>query len=399
MKKARIVFIIDSAFPYQSGGRETWLSEMINRLHQDFHISVVTMMNFTSRSERLHNLPVGIDFHEIPTLLNVRIGGRFAAFKQLFGGLLMFSFFASLLLLLRHSFRKTPTYVIAMNHGHAFFPTLFARGSRVVRIGCVRGPYVGEMMRLFPRAHRFVRVANGFKRITFREADAIFVNGKDTATVIFDEVADVSKIRVIPNGVEFDRYSRAVKPTFSVPAVVGMVCTLSPERGTDAVIAAAKVLADDGVRFQMRLVGKGDIEKYTRMANDLSVGNLVEIQGETSEVDKALAEMDITLALSDGWGISHSLLEEMASGKSVIALGSPAYTQVVQDEVNGLLVRDREPETLAASIKRLIADEDFARRLAEGARAEAAKYDWPVVERTLRDTLTQLVRRSPSNGR
>jgi glycosyltransferase involved in cell wall biosynthesis len=364
---------------------------MIRRLHQDFHISVVTMVNFTSRSEPLHDLPAGIDFHEIPTLLNVRIGGRFAAFKQLFGGLLMFSFLASALLSIRYSFPRIPTYVVSMNHGHAFLPALFALGRRVVRIGCVRGPYVGEMMRLFPKAHRFVRIANGFKRIAFRESDAIFANGQDTADVISEQIADPSKVRVIPNGVEYERFSRAVKPSFSAPPVVGMVCSLSPERGTDAVIGAARALAHDGVEFRMRLVGKGDIEKYTDMAHEMGVGDLLEIQGETSEVDKALAEMDITLALSDGWGISHSLLEEMASGKSVIALGSPAYAQVVKDGVNGLLVRDREPETLAASIKRLIFDEEYARGLGEGARKEAAKYDWPVVERTLRSTLAELV--------
>lgn len=392
MKRGRLIFIIDSAFPYQSGGRETWLSEMTGRLSDDFHVVVISMRNFTARGEPLHDISEEVRIHAIPTLLNVRIGGRFAAFKQLFGGLLTFSVIAAFLLLLRYSFPRIPTYVFTMNPGYAFLPALAIRGRKISRIACVRGPYLKEMQRLFPGARRFIRIARGLQDIAFARADLILTNGEDTADAISDKVPDKGRIVALPNGVDFEKFSRAPGGGSSETSVVGMVCTLSPERGTDAVISAVGVLKKrSGISFRLELVGKGDIEKYTNLARELGVDDVVSFQGETSVVDKVLAGMDITLALSDGWGVSHSLLEEMAAGKAVIVLDTPAYGQVVTDAMSGLLVPDREPETLANAMERLITDDALADRVKLGARECAAEYDWSVVERRFRGILSQLL--------
>ncbi len=363
---------------------------MISRLSVDYEISIVSMRNYTARDEPLHDIPEGVRIHAIPTLLNVRIGGRFAALKQLFGGPYVFSIIASFLLLVRHSFPRIPTYVVTMNPGHAFFPALFVLGKKVVRIGCVRGRYVNEMKRLFPRADRFGGIAVCLQSICFNKANLILTNGEDTTNIISGEVPDRSMVVTLPNGVDFRRFSKAIKGE-SKTKVIGMVSTLSRLRGTDAAISAAGILnRRPGVSFRLELVGKGDIDKYDHLAKELGLGDIVSFRGETRVVDKALADMDITLALTHGCGISHSLLEEMAAGKAVIALDSPAYRQVIADGVNGLLVPDREPETLANAMERLIKDDVLASKVRQAAQEDAAKYDWSVVERKFRNILSQL---------
>jgi len=390
MKQGRLIFIIDSAFPYQSGGRETWLSEMTIRLSGDYHIAVVSLMNHTAREEPLYDIPGGVRIHRIPTLLNVRMGGRYAAFRQLFGGLYAFSVISAILLLVRYSFPRIPTYVVTMNPGHAFFPALFVLGKKAVRIGCVRGLYVNEMKRLFPGADRFAGIALCLQSICYNKANLILTNGDDTTSIISGEVPDRSRVVTLPNGVDFKRFSKAIKGE-SKTKVIGMISTLSRLRGTDAAISAAVVLnRRPGILFRLELVGKGDADRYSDLAIELGLRDVVSFRGETKEVDKVLADMDITLALTHGCGISHSLLEEMAAGKAVIALDSPAYRQVIADGVNGLLVPDREPETLANAMERLIKDDVLASKVRQAAQEDAAKYDWSVVERKFRNILSQL---------
>lgn len=384
MKRGRLIFIIDSAFPYQSGGRETWLSQMANLLHDDFDITIVSLMNCTDRKEPFYYVHEDVNIHQIPTLLNIRIGGRFSALKQLFGGLLLFSLMAGLLAM-RYSFSRTPTFIIALNPGHAFFPALFVRGSRVHRIACVRGNYLKEMGSLFHNADRYSGIARSLQRLGFRRADLILTNGYDSSEAIKPLIPDPARIVTLPNGVDFNRFSKVSRGKTSSPKVVGMVCTLSSLRGTDAAIAAAADLKSrPDIAFRMLLVGKGDIAGYRKMAHGLALDDTVEIRSETRDVDEVLAEMDIVLALTDGWGISHSLLEEMSAGKAIIALDSPAYTQILGDGVSALLVNNLEPRTLADAIDRLIKDEGLTSRLGKNAQEEAANYDWSVAEERFR---------------
>lgn len=388
--KERLVFVIDSPFPYRSGGRETWLSYMANLLHDDFEITVISLMNYTDRKEPFYEVPKDVSIRHIPTLLNVKFGGRFSALKELFGGLLLFSFLAGLFAM-RYSFGRTPTFIIALNPGHAFLPALFARGSRVRRIACVRGNYLKEMGSLFHRADRFSGIARSLQHQAFERADLVLTNGYDSSETIRPLVPDPEKIVTLPNGVDFSRFSRASREELSDPKVVGMVCTLSSLRGTDAAIAAAAdLMRRPDTPFRMLLVGKGDAAGYRKLAHDLGLERIVEIRTETRDVDEVLGEMDIVLALTDGWGISHSLLEGMSAGKAIIALGSPAYTQVLEDDVNALIVGDLEPPTLADAIERLIKDESLTTRLGKKAQEEAARFDWAIAENRFRDILANL---------
>ncbi|MFQ5884734.1 MAG: glycosyltransferase family 4 protein, partial [Thermoplasmata archaeon] len=381
--------IIDSAFPYQSGGRETWLAEIVNRLCGDFSVSVVAMMNYTSRSEPFHHIPGNVKIHRVPSLFNLRVGGRFATLKYLLGGFLVFTLISSVVLLLRYPFPRVPTYVVSMSPGHSFLPTLFVRGRKVMRIACVRGPYVEEMSWVFPR---FEKAFKDLQAFSYNKVDLIVANGEDTRSVVSREISNKRKVVTLPNGVNYDKFSKAFKDRTSCVKVIGMICSLSYDRGTDAVLLAARVLERiTDISFRIELVGKGNVDKYRKRAAELGVDDVVTFWGERTDVDEILANMDIALALSHGGsGISHSLLEEMAAGKAIIALNIPAYKQVLKDGVTGLLVPDGEPEALANAMERLIKDDDLASKLGKSAHKEAAKYDWSVVERRFRFILHKL---------
>ena len=73
------------------------------------------------------------------------------------------------------------------------------------------------------------------------------------------------------------------------------------------------------------------------------------------------------------------LLEAMASGRPVVASDIPGYRAVVADGVDGLLVRPRDPEALAAALRRLIADPELRERMGAAGMERAIDYSWPKI--------------------
>ncbi len=66
-----------------------------------------------------------------------------------------------------------------------------------------------------------------------------------------------------------------------------------------------------------------------------------------------------------------AVVEAMSIGMPVVALGTTALPEVIQDGVNGYISTD--PEALVERMKALIADPDLARTLGEGAPRDRAR--------------------------
>jgi len=73
------------------------------------------------------------------------------------------------------------------------------------------------------------------------------------------------------------------------------------------------------------------------------------------------------------------VIEAMRAGVPVVAADTGGVSTTVTDGVTGLLVPPGDPGALAAALRRLLADEALARRLADAARRRSHDYSWPVL--------------------
>ena len=206
--RTKLVFVIDSCFPYYSGGRESWLYEQSKRLTDKYDIEIIAMRRWGEHEKLIHCISDKIKLYSIPTLFNISVGGRFRYAKYFFGGYFLFSFFTLLLLAFKFSFRRGKVIFISLNQGQTFIPSLFVRGNSIYRICTVRGPYVEEMREIFPL---FRPVFKFLEQISFFYADMILANGFDTKKSILPFVNAPDKIKVLPNGVDFKRFARQIE--------------------------------------------------------------------------------------------------------------------------------------------------------------------------------------------
>jgi glycosyltransferase involved in cell wall biosynthesis len=70
------------------------------------------------------------------------------------------------------------------------------------------------------------------------------------------------------------------------------------------------------------------------------------------------------------------LFEYMAACRPIVASDLPALRTVLRHEENALLCEPDSVEALAAAVRRVLADADLGRRLADRAREDVQSYTW-----------------------
>jgi glycosyltransferase involved in cell wall biosynthesis len=161
--------------------------------------------------------------------------------------------------------------------------------------------------------------------------------------------------------------------------------TLHEVKGQRHLIAAARLLADRGVAFELWFVGDGpDRAELERLAADVPPPGRVAFLGQLTRdrVVDLLADADLLVAPSvptasgKREGIPVVLIEAMASGVAVVASHLSGIPELVEDGVTGLTVAPGDETGLAAAIGALLDDPDRRAILAAaGRRRVEAEFD------------------------
>jgi glycosyltransferase involved in cell wall biosynthesis len=160
---------------------------------------------------------------------------------------------------------------------------------------------------------------------------------------------------------------------------VGIVGFLDRWKGQDIFLKAAKLLHPEGKRIRMLVIGgprdgssRAACEAYeAELREYVSANGLKEMVTFTRHVDirdGALDGLDVFVhASTEGDPFPSAILEAMAKGKAIIASAEGGPREMITDNVDGLLIAPREPNVLAATIRRLCANPDERVRLGSAA--------------------------------
>ncbi len=152
------------------------------------------------------------------------------------------------------------------------------------------------------------------------------------------------------------------------------------KKGFDVLIEAWRRL-DPALRARVDLViaggGRGEAALQQQVAEAGLEGSIF-FPGMVRDEAKAawLAHAEVVAVPSRREPFGLVVAEAMAAGRPVVASRVGGICDMVRDGVEGLLVAPEAPDGLAAALARLLADDALRTRLAAGASARAAAYDW-----------------------
>ena len=190
--------------------------------------------------------------------------------------------------------------------------------------------------------------------------------------------------KVIPNGVDIDRFRRAVPIARWQDGTHNLlfVGRHEPRKGLLELLKAYRLLRKTGCDCRLLVVGSGPQEREARRYVATRRLHGVEFLGRVTDGEKAqlFRTTDIYVSPATGgesFGIV--LLEAMAAGAPIVCSDIHGYKGVVRRGREGLLVPPRQPKPLATAIGRLLGDEALRREMGEAGRQRAEEFSWPRV--------------------
>ena len=287
-------------------------------------------------------------------------------------------------------------FEIHNNSAYGFPKALEKRSLKKPFIHLIHGPLADEYEQGLKNENQTIRVKLSNKYMKHqakqeesmaKKASLIVAVSKYSRHKILEHYdVEEAKIRIIPNGVDVERFkptdATASKRQFDLgeePTVL-FVGSLVPRKGLPYLVEAAKKVVKQQADTKFVIVGDGPLRKQLDeslnnaglLDNFVFLGNLRENQ--LSAVYSA-ADVFVLPSIQEGQGIV--LLEAQACGKPVVAFGEGGVYEAVRDKESGFLVDLGNSEGLADELLRLLGDEGLRQKMgATGRRFVTENFTW-----------------------
>lgn len=185
-----------------------------------------------------------------------------------------------------------------------------------------------------------------------------------------------AKVHLIPCGAdpaEFDAARQSNKTGFITILHSGRLVS---KKGVPDLIRIFSLLSHQYRNIRLFIVGDGPELELSRQLSDDARSDSIQFFGSRphDEVKKFMADADIFVLNSrvgdngDMEGVPVSLLEAMSMRLGVISTRHAGIPYVITDNVNGLLIDEKDHIALTSALEKLITDADLRKRLGESAR-------------------------------
>ncbi|MBI5526448.1 MAG: glycosyltransferase family 4 protein [Deltaproteobacteria bacterium] len=235
----------------------------------------------------------------------------------------------------------------------------------------------GTGVPVFRTAHRRRDVEIGtYRRRLYRLSAGIVVHAESYRRILLERGMEEDRVFAIPGFVDAGKFTSGRSPALrrewgvggDVP-LAGIVARMKPERLHDRLLEAWKLVGVPGARLV--IVGRGEDERRLRaLAPDGVVFGGYRAGAELVEAYRAL---DVAVWLREGNdGACRGVLEAMACAVPVVVGNEGAPPELVGE--TGRVVDPQSPESIAESLRDLLGNLPFARRLGAAARARAQTF-------------------------
>ena len=234
-----------------------------------------------------------------------------------------------------------------------------------------RGQLVLTRHVLFPLKKSNRYVLKGARRV-------IAVSEAVAESLRKNNVIDHSKIVVVHNGVDTDRFTESAPG--DLPMLVGTVGHLAPIKGQDVFVRAAALIRKRRNDVQFIVVGEDKSpemrcrKSLESLITELGLNGIIEMTGWRDDMPSLLSSLTlfVSAARSEPFGLN--IVEAMSAGLPIVATASEGASEIIDDGLNGKLVPVDDPEALAQAINDLLDDPVARTKLGRNAMVAAREH-------------------------
>lgn len=186
------------------------------------------------------------------------------------------------------------------------------------------------------------------------------------------------KVIVIPNSIDLNVYAQINKiesrqkinlPVDKKLILIGAMNLKDHRKGFNYLLRALNLLVDSNkeISDKFELVVFGKFDKNVTSQIPLKINQLGKLKN-TEEIVMAYNAADIYVAPSLQDNLPNTIMEAMACGIPVVAFNVGGIPDMIDDGVNGILVKLKSSEDLAKAIEKILLDENLNKKFGDAAR-------------------------------
>ena len=255
-------------------------------------------------------------------------------------------------------------------------------------------PLVLEVNSFGTQYYRFLR---SIDFLALRSADVIICVSEAVRNLMLRKVSSElsSKILVMPNGIDVDRFEKAEPDTGMKPLGqkirLGYAGIFKPDYGFEELFKACSIISQERKGVSLHIYGDGPYREELEKQAALLDGVFLHGAKSFFDMPGILKSNDIlvyTSSYNNEFQSPIKLYEYMATKKPIVAAITPRVENLLGNEERGLLYPIGDADALAKKIMMFVDDRELGESLAKKAFDEVKKnHNWKKRIELLFDTL------------
>lgn len=226
---------------------------------------------------------------------------------------------------------------------------------------------------------------SGYAKLCYEAADRIITISEANREMELADGAKGSKIRIIPNGIDCDRFG-AIRRTPGTVPTIALIGRVVPIKDIKTFLHAVAYVRDQIPVVQALVIGPTDedpeyYEECLRIVQNSSLSNTVTFTGKV-KIDQSLTRIDVVVLTSISEGQPLVILEAGAAGIPSVCTdvgdcrdmlyGRPGESPPLGD--GGVITMLTDPDAVAKSILALLTDRAYYDRCARAIQERVNTY-------------------------
>jgi lipopolysaccharide heptosyltransferase II len=199
------------------------------------------------------------------------------------------------------------------------------------------------------------------------------------------------KIVIINRWVNLNKFKFTESSKRKQSNTIVSIGRISPSKGYEYLIEGFKKVIRQNPYLKLKIVGAPDQTKMDyfqhlkTLVNRFSLSHNVEFSGFRQDIENVLSEAKIAVSSSViDEAFPRAVLEASACGIPIIATEVGGVSEIIENEINGIMVEPKNSEAIARAILRLTDDTTLADTIAQKGREKIEKmYS---MEKSLKET-------------